>query len=137
METSITGVTRQRQFGKACARLRWPLERLQGCCAEVDTESQEFDTLQLVFEDKPEGFLAVKGTHAGDRLFQVLVGMGGKRDFSLHNDYQFLCFVAEKVSLAVQQSPLRLGLREDVLARVEAWRDSLRERFHDTAKTSP
>lgn len=137
MDISITAVTKQRQFLKTCVRLRWLLEGLHGCCDEVDTGSQPFDTLQLVFEDRPEDFLVVKGTGSGDRLFQVLVGLGISRGFAPHSDHQFLCFLADQVLRAVHQLPAGPDLREDIEARVRQWRDSLGERFHETREISP
>lgn len=126
MEISITGITRQRQFGKACVRLRWPLESLRGCCDEVDTSSAPFDTLQLVFIDRPEDFLLAEGTRAGDRLSQVHVGLGNGRQLRPQDDHEFLRFVADQVLRAVQQSPLAPDMREYVSARIERWRDSVR-----------
>lgn len=125
MDISITGVTKQRQFLKTCVRLRWLLDGLRGCCNELDTASQPFDTLQLVFEDEPESFLMSEGIRSSDRLYQVLVGLGVGCDFTPQSDHRFLCFVADQVLRAVQHSPLTVEIREDVSARVERWRDSL------------
>ena len=48
MDISITGVTSQRQFLKTNVRLRWFLDELRQCSAEVDTSAERFDILQLV-----------------------------------------------------------------------------------------
>jgi hypothetical protein len=136
MDISITGVSKQRQFLKTCVRLRWFLDGLRGCCDELSTDSKPFDALQLVFMDRPESFLKPEGTRSGDRLYQVLVGIGVDRHFSPQGDRQFLCFLAHQVLRAVQQSPLGAEVREGVSARVERWRDSLGDRFDETNGTS-
>ena len=135
MNISITGVTANRKFTKACVRLRWILERLRRCCEDVDTGSERFDVLQVVFMDRPENFLEIRGTQDGDRLNQVHVGMGIDRTFDSEHDYEFLRLVAEQVLRAVRQSPLGVDVRDDAIARVEQWRDSLADDFHDAIKT--
>jgi len=132
VDISITGATKNRKFGKACVRLRWILEGLRGCCDDIDTTSEPFDILQLVFMDRPESYLVVRGTRGGERLFQIEVGMGLDRLFASEEDHRFLRMMAEQVLRAVSKSSLRTATRENVTARVERWIDSLGERFDET-----
>src|SRR3982750_2678455 len=106
MEISITGVTKNRKFGKACVRLRWLLEGLDGGCQQKDPTSEPFDVLQVMFTDRPESYLVVRGTQGGDRLFQVHVGMGNDRLFAADDDHESLRMIATQVLRAVHESSL-------------------------------
>jgi hypothetical protein len=131
MDISITGVTAQRKFGKTCVRLRWFLDELRHCCDDADTTSERFDILQLTFMDRPEAFLHSEKPRSGSRLHQFQVGMGLERDFSPQQDRSFLVLVAAQAMRAVHQAPLSSELRQDALARIERWKDSIEERLDD------
>jgi hypothetical protein len=136
MDISITAVTKNRKFGKACVRLRWFLEGMDGSCEEIDTTSEPFDILQIVFTDRPESYLVVRGTQGGDRLFQVHVGLGVDRLFAADEDHESLRMIAAQVLRAVRESSLSVQARDSAVERIEAWRDSLGERFDEPDTTS-
>jgi len=124
MDIRINVITENNEFNKACVRLR-SIHSLQKCCVEIDTEPEAFDVLQVIFEDKPEHFLIPESLHADDRMYSVAVGMGVGRLFMPEDDHGFLNMIADQVLRVVRQSPLRAGMREDVIAHVEQWRGSL------------
>jgi len=128
MDISITGVTAQRKFGKTMVRLAPFLDELRNCCDDLETDSESFDILQLVFKDKPEGFLEAKGTQ-GDRMYQVAVGMGVARVFGPETDRTFLCLVADQVLRALPHAPLNAGLRDAAQTRIEKWVSSIGGEF--------
>lgn len=136
MEISITAVTKNRKFGKACVRLRWLLEGLDGCCGEIDTTSEPFDILQIMFTDRPESYLKVRGTQGGDRLYQVQVGLGMDKLFTADEDHESLRMIAAQLMRAVRESSLSVQARDRAVARIRAWRDSLGERFDGKDTTS-
>jgi len=128
MDISITGVTAQRKFGKTLVRLAPFLDELRDCCDDLETDSESFDVLQLVFKDKPESFLEANGLQ-GDRLYQVAVGMGVARDFGPETDRTFLCFVADQALQALPHAPLNAELRDAAQSRIEKWACSIGGEF--------
>lgn len=109
---------------------------MDGCCEEIDTAPEPFDILQIVLMDRPESYLVVRGTKGGDRLFQVHVGLGLDKSFPANEDHESLRMIAAQVLRVVRESSLSVQARDSAAGRIEAWRDSLGERFDETDTTS-
>ena len=118
MDVSVTAVTRNRLFTKAMFRIAERIRSLKTIAGDIDTSSEPFDTLQLVFKDRDDDYLELIGTKKGDRLFQVAVGIPTNVSLKRDGDEDLVKEVAKRLHDAVESCPLAEDKKRIVLERI-------------------
>lgn len=94
---------------RACASV----DRLRQAWYHIDTTALQFDTIQIVLMDRPEGYIHIVGACKDDRLFQVEVGADGL-PCELGQEEDFTLGLARIVQRAISELSIPQDTREEM-----------------------
>lgn len=118
MDLSIVAITGNRQFSKALVRNSPSVDRIRDVAANVPTDDEALDVLQVVFMDRSADYIHPVPDKR-HRVCQVDVGIGDECPLGANQTTEFLRFVLCRVIAAVSRSPLSEAKRNAVLERLQ------------------
>jgi hypothetical protein len=120
MEISLAAVTESKRFSKAFIRVSGALDMMRECAKDISTANEPFDILQVVFRDRPETFIEVKGATDGSRLFQVLAGLPRDLNFKPQDDPVLVSEIKKQLLIAIDRSTLSPETKSKAISKVQA-----------------